>query len=362
MNCPKRLEELDKNFSFESALDKEGLVFHDARKAPFVLHGFDEPQDTAQALHRMPPAVAETVSEGVKAMNFWCAGGRVRFATNSPYIAIRCETIAPISLISVVPLALCAGFDIYEESETGELIFHGALIAAPDRVGKVGYEAVRDLPKDGKMRQYILNFPCYGSVKNLAIGLHCDARLASGAPYRYPKPLVFYGSSITMGGCASRPGACYEALLSAEYGFDYINLGFAGNAKGEPEMAEYLASLDPSVFICDYDYNAPSAEHLLATLPPLYRAFREAHPETPFIFVSSPEMKTGKERHDIVQNTAREAIESGDKNVYFVDGAHMFDEMKPHACTIEGCHPTDLGFYCMAKAIGRVLGPILKKI
>ena len=136
--------------------------------------------------------------------------------------------------------------------------------------------------------------------------------------------------------------------------------GVADKETWDALFAEYLASLDPSIFICDYDYNAPSAEHLLATLPPLYRAFREKHPDTPFIFVSSPEMKTGKERHDIVKNTAREAIESGDQNVYFVDGEHMFDEMKPHACTIEGCHPTDLGFYCMAKAIGRVLAPILE--
>ena len=208
-----------------------------------------------------------------------------------------------------------------------------------------------------------MNFPLYGTVKNLVIGLHKDAVLEEGAPYKYgEKPVLYYGSSITQGGCASRPGSCYQALLAHELGINYINLGFSGSAKGEDPMIDYLASLDPLVFVCDYDHNAPTPEHLQATLPKLYRVFREAHPDTPYIFVSAPNMDTGKAKHDIVENTYQEAVASGDQNVYFVDGAHMFDDMKPHTCTVDGCHPTDLGFFGMAKSIGAVLRPILENL
>ena len=294
MSNQTRLEDIDRNFHVESALDREGLVFYDVRKAPFAFYGLYEPHDESEAFHRIPIDVAESVSRGVRYLNFWCAGGRVRFATDSPYIAVHCETFEPIPATSMIPLANRAGFDLYEETEDGTLTFRNTLGAAPERIGQMNFEILKELPKDGKVRQYVLNFPCYGSVKNLAVGLHKDAVLEKGAPYKYEKPVVFYGSSITQGGAASRPGMTYITHLSAEFGFDYINLGFSGNAKGEPEMIAYLASLDPMIFVCDYDYNAPDLEHLKKTLPPLYETFRRAHPDTPFIFVSSPGMNAGK--------------------------------------------------------------------
>ena len=359
MSTSMKLEDIDKNFSFESTLDKEGLVFYDVRKPPFVFHGLYEPQEAGKAFHRMPIDVAESVSPGVRFLNFWTAGGRVRFATNSPYIAVRCETNEEIAVSSFMATANRAGFDLYEETEDGEFVFRATLPAPPERVGKIGFEAVKELPKDGRVRQYILNFPCYGSVKNLAIGLHEDSVLEKGAPYKYDKPVVFYGSSITQGGCASRPGMTYEAHLSAEFGFDYINLGFSGNAKGEPAMIDYLASLDPMIFVCDYDYNAPTLEHLKATLPPLYETFRRAHPETPFLFVSSPGMNAGKAKRDFIEETAKKVIEAGDKNAYFIDGARMFDGAFPKDCTGDNCHPNDLGFFRMYENIAKTFREIL---
>ena len=357
-----KLEEVDKNFSFESTLDKEGLVLYDVRKGSFDFYGLYEPHDETLPFHRMPCEIAESVSQGVSFLNFWTAGGRVRFATNSPYIAVRCETREPIAVSSLMSLSNRAGFDLYEETEDGEFVFRNSLPAASDRVGKMGFEAVKDLPKDGKVRQYILNFPCYGSVKNLAIGLHQDAILEKGASYKYEKPVVFYGSSVTQGGSASRPGMTYQAHLAKEFGFDHVNLGFSGNARGEREMVDYLASLDPLIFVCDYDYNARTLEHLQATLPSLYETFRRAHPDTPFLFLSSPGMNGGKPRRDFVAETARKAIESGDQNVYFVDGAKMFDGVFEKDCTGDNCHPNDLGFFRMYEEIAKPIREILKKL
>ena len=354
---------IDKNFSFESTIDREGLVYHDVRKPPFRFYGLHEPLNATRPFHRLPEDVAEATSPGVKVLNFHTAGGRLTFSTNSPFIVIRCETAGNICPMAHMALSGSQGFDLYRMDDDGKITFQCALMSPTDRIGKVGFEVLKELPKDGKVRQYVLNFPLYGTVKNLAIGLHEGAVLGEGAPYKYgERPVLFYGSSITQGGCASRPGSCYQALLTQEFGFDYINLGFSGSAKGEDAMINYLASLDPMIFVCDYDHNAPTADHLQATLPKLYRVFREAHPDTPFIFVSAPNMDTGKAKHDIVENTAREAIEGGDKNAYFVDGAHMFDDMKPFTCTVDGCHPTDLGFFGMYRSIAKPIREILAKM
>lgn len=354
---------IDKNFSFETNIEREGLVYHDVRQAPFKIYGLHEPLDASRPFHRMPCDTAEATSQGVRVLNFHTAGGRATFSTNSPFIVLRCETAGNISLMAHMPLSGSQGFDLYRIEEDGTPRFQCALMCPTDRVGKVGFEVLKELPKDGRVRRYVLNFPLYGTVKNLAIGLHQDAVLEEGAPYKYnEKPVLYYGSSITQGGCASRPGSCYQALLTAEFGFDYINLGFSGNAKGEDAMIDYLASLDPMIFVCDYDHNAPTPEHLQATLPKLYRVFREAHPKTPFIFVSAPNMDTGKAKHDIVENSYKDALADGDENVYFVDGAHMFDEMKPHTCTVDGCHPTDLGFFGMYRSIAEPIREILAKM
>ena len=60
--------------------------------------------------------------------------------------------------------------------------------------------------------------------------------------------------------------------------------------RGEPEMAGVIASADMSVFVMDYDYNAPSAEHLAQTHEPFFQIVREAQPDLPIVIVSSPSL------------------------------------------------------------------------
>ena len=91
----------------------------------------------------------------------------------------------------------------------------------------------------------------------MQIGLKEGAAVQGGRAYRKGGPVLYYGSSITQGGCASRPDNCYPAYISQWTNTDYINLGFSGNGKAEPAMVEYLASLPCRAFVCDYDHNAP---------------------------------------------------------------------------------------------------------
>ena len=146
---------------------------------------------------------------------------------------------------------------------------------------------------------------------------------------------------------------------------DFINLGFAGNAKAEDTMINYICSLDPSVFVCDYDHNAPSAEHLEKTHMKLFKAFRKAHPTTPVIFMTAPgnlwtDGKYYAPRHELIYNNYLAVKNGGDKNVYFVDGLKFFPDDVRSACTVDGVHPNDLGFWFMAKALLPVIKDILK--
>ena len=178
---------------------------------------------------------------------------------------------------------------------------------------------------------------------------------------RFDKPIVFYGSSITQGGVASRPGNAYTAIASRRLCCDHINLGFSGSAKGESEIAEYIAGLDMKAFVYDYDHNAPNSEHLRLTHEKLYRRIRESHSDIPYIMISKP---TGYEhdrvRRAIIMDTYRNAVNDGDENVYFLDGATLFVGDEREACTVDGCHPNDLGFYRFAKALEPILKACLK--
>jgi hypothetical protein len=146
--------------------------------------------------------------------------------------------------------------------------------------------------------------------------------------------------------------------------FDYINLGFSGNAMGEDEIANYIASLDMSVFVCDYDYNAPTAEHLAATHDKLYRKVRAAHPSLPIIFLTRPRphyRDIDLRSFEVVKKTYEQAVTDGDKNVSFIDGRSLFAIAGTDG-TVDATHPNDLGFLSMASRIAEVLGPILETI
>jgi hypothetical protein len=213
------------------------------------------------------------------------------------------------------------------------------------------------------MHDILINFPLYNNVDDVYIGLDDGATIEARKPYTIDKPFVVYGSSITQGGCASHPGNAYPAILSRRFHCDYLNLGFSGSAKGEVEIAEYIAALKMDLFVYDYDHNAPTADHLEKTHERMFRIIRKAQPNLPIVMMTStslPRCTDDKERRKaIIHKTYQNALESGDKNVYFLDGSTFFDEYDHGLATVEGCHPNDLGFVCIAKAVGDMLEKLM---
>ena len=120
-------------------------------------------------------------------------------------------------------------------------------------------------------------------------------------------------------------------------------------------MVDYLASLEMSAFVSDYDHNAPNPEHLEATHRPLYERIRASHPDIPYIILTKPDFRyenfDSAHRRNVAWDTYQYAIAQGDRNVYFIDGESLFRGHHYNSCTVDGCHPTDMGFALMAEAV-----------
>ena len=134
---------------------------------------------------------------------------------------------------------------------------------------------------------------------------------------------------------------------------------------------EYIAGLDMSVFVYDYDHNAPTIEHLRNTHYEGYRIFRSKQPDTPIIMASRPDywsrnytleyytVEETEKRRCLIEENYKRALAEGDKNIYFVDGSLMFPEAFRDDCTSDGCHPNDLGYHYMANAFEKILRNLL---
>ena len=203
----------------------------------------------------------------------------------------------------------------------------------------------------------------YNDVVSLEIDLREGSVLTGGVMYADIKPVVYYGSSITQGSCASGPGNAYQNIISALRNIDHINLGFSGSARGEDAIVDYMAGLDMSVFVCDYDHNAPTAEHLEAIHEKLYRKIREKNPDLPIIFITKPDILNTRDaahRREIIYKSYRKAYAENSRRTTYIDGSSLFPAAYRDYCTVDACHPNDIGFLCMAEVIGAEIDRMLR--
>ena len=345
------ITKVDRNFAVETHIDKEDIRFYDAQQTPFKIYGiyFEDGK-----FRRIPEAVANSIQSDIHLLHANTAGGRVRFRTDSSYVAIHMKT-PRFYRLPHFPLTGTIGFDLYADGQFVKTF-------VPPIAVEDGYESVIELGSS-EMREITIHCPLYGDVSELYIGVSEKAGVFAPKAYATEKPIVYYGSSITQGGCASRPGNAYTNILSRRLNVDHINLGFSGKARGEAEMAEYIKDLDMTAFVYDYDHNAPDCEHLQNTHERMFQIIRQANPDLPIVMMSRPKYALTDEeikRLEIIKTTYKNAKESGDKNVYFIEGPALM-ELAQNDGTVDGCHPNDLGFASMAKALGDVLEGILNK-
>lgn len=354
------LEQIDPNMLTASNVSDNIEWFDCHDKEKFSLFGLYKPYET-DVFCRMDPAAAKQVSPHLKELNYNTAGARVCFSTDSCRIALHYGIERENAMFNM-PWSGSSSFDIYLNG-----VYHGTYRSAPG-----DKEALYQMPREKRdlsfpkgTKHIVLNFPCYSGVKFLRIGLEEGSVCHAENPYSELKPILYYGSSITQGGCASRPGLTYQNHICRKNGVDYINLGFSGSAKGEPAMAEYLASIDCSIFVCDFDHNINYPDILRERHLPLVQTFRDKHPETPIVLLSRPDFDHyGVDTYgtrQVVKDTYDHFRVCGDKNIYFLDGETLFGTEDRDACTMDGTHPNDLGFYRFYKALYPIIEEILQK-
>lgn len=358
------IEKIDVNFKSD-IIKAEDVCFYNSLSAPFEIRGLYKPQELKRFL-RLPPEfeTSELVNDGIHRLMFYTAGGRLRFVTDSPFIAISAD-VAYEGLMPQMPASAHYGFDMYVASANERKNSVYKKTFAPNGLTEANgrFDGFYEFA-DRKLREVTINFPLYSGVKSLYIGIKEGSVLEKPAPYSVDEPILFYGSSVTQGGCASRPGMTYSSILSRWLDADYINLGCSGSDKGEAAIAEYIKDVKMSAFVHAYGYNAPTVEYYENTYYPFYETVRQKNPDLPIIMMSSPvciEVKNEPElyikKREVVLKAYKRARGEGDGNVYFIDGFTLLDSCD---ATVDTTHPSDLGFYNMAKGIYPVLEKILK--
>lgn len=370
------ISKIDKNFDIQTKLDKSDIKYYDLKCGNFEIYGLYKPYEV-DGYCRMDRNVASAVSEGVASLNICTAGGRIRFKTNSKYVAIYRNLVffkEGGGKLPHMPAVGSSGYDIYLV-ENGQQIFYRSFI--PEYNFNETFEQVIDFEDDSE-KDIIIHMPLYNGCSSMYIGLQENAYIKESSGYKKASPMLFYGSSITQGGCASRPGNAYTAMVARWLDADHINLGFSGSGKSEPDMIDYIASLDMSFLVYDYDHNAGSVDYLKSSHERGFKQFREKQPDTPVIMLSMPnwEWKNqtycfdggtvpfgyAKYRRDVIYNTYSNAIKAGDERVMFVDGRSYFAGRNRYDCTVDGSHPNDLGMYKMAESVADAIELFLRKL
>ncbi len=345
----------------QEARQSPALVWTDIRQLGVEGRGWT---DTKDYYDRLPAKAETTVRPPVWNLARNSAGLLVRFRSDASAIHARWALTSPNLAMPHMPATGVSGLDLYVKMPGGS--WHWLAVGQP-KAQTNEVELVSGLP-EGE-REYLLYLPLYNGTRFVELGVPAGSWLQPAGPWGpgRRKPIVFYGTSILQGGCASRPGMCHSAIVGRRLNWPTLNLGFSGNGKMEPELADLLAELDPAVYVLDCLPNMLGRE-VAERVVPFVRRLRAAHPETPIVLVEDrtyanafllPEKQV---RHEQSRRALREAWrqlrKEGVKHLYYMPGDSLIGG--DGEGTVDGSHPTDLGFMRQADAFTKTLRPLLK--
>ncbi len=351
----------DPNMIFFNEIGKNDCELIDVKSGKFSVFGLYDFFNRDDYV-RMPPEIPGSVSEGLFNLNQNTSGGRVCFITDSDYIGVDVDLCTVFNGTNMSGGGR-VGIDAYILLD-GDTEYRLRCSFLPATNEDTSYKKVIDVPKGRK--KVIMNLPLYAGIKRLKIGLQKNTLLEKFNPYKNMAPIVYYGSSITQGACATRPSNSYESMISRRNFVNFINLGFSGACRGEKPMVDYIASLDMSLFVLDFDHNADNPQQLRERHYNVYKAVRNAHPDIPIIMATKPDFENddhneNPERLKIVRADYLRARREGDRNVYFIDGRSFYGKKERGLNFADACHPNDLGFYKMSRRFGAMIDRLLKK-
>jgi broad specificity phosphatase PhoE len=319
--------------------------------------------DTKDFYDRLPAKAEALVRKPVWDLSRNSAGLCVRFVTDATTLRARWALINSWLYLPNETAIGNSGLDLYVKTENG---WHWLAVGQPAAQTNEVTLVENLLP--GK-REYLLYLPLYNGTKFVELGIPTNAVIEKATAWGpgERKPIVFYGTSILQGLSASRPGMVHSAILGRKFNWPTINFGFSGNGKMEPEMADLLAELDPSIYVLDCLPNLV-ADEIKKRVEPFVKKLRAAHPQTPIVLVEDRTMQDSfliagrmewyhlKDRAEL--KAAYERLQkNGVKNLFYIPGEHLFGD--DGEGSTDGSHPNDLGFLRQAEIFAKVLEPLL---
>lgn len=316
--------------------------------------------DTEAFYDRLPSRAQSIVRPPVWSLSQDSAGMCVHFESDATSLHARWALRDANLAMPHMPATGVSGVDLYVRFEG---TWRWLATGRPTAQTNTAY-LVHDLPP--VRREYLLYLPLYNGVSKIEIGTNRTAQLWRA---RWPddrKPIVFWGTSITQGGCASRPGMVHTAILGRRLGYPVVNLGFSGNGRMEHEVTELVAEIDASVYVIDCLPNV-TADVVTARTRPLVETIRGQRPDVPILLVEDrtyadaflvQSRRTRNESSRVALRQAFEAMQSdGIPLLYYLEGDTLLGPDGED--TVDGSHPTDLGFMRQADAFEKALRPLL---
>ncbi len=337
------------------------LAWYDIRELGVEGQGWS---DVKAPFDRLPARVEKIVRPPVWSLSRHSAGMAVRFVTDAPEIHARWTLTSSRLDMDHMAATGVSGLDLYVKSPDGRWRW---VTVGRARAQTNTQKLASGFPAGE--HEYLLYLPLYNGVSSVEIGLPKGGDLKTAPPYpkAQRKPILFYGTSITHGACASRPGMPHPAILGRRFGRPTINLGFSGNGRMDLELAGLFAELDPAVYVIDCLPNM-DANLVKKNAEAFLRALRKAKPSTPILLV---EDRTYADAHFIASKRARNETsraefrkiyerlrEEGIKGLHYLKGDGLLGDDAEG--TVDSSHPNDLGFMRQADAFAKALAPLLQ--
>jgi hypothetical protein len=305
---------------------------------------------------RLPISYKEKVREPVWDLSKASAGITVRFHSNSTSINLKWTVLNDLDMPHMASTGI-KGIDLYTKynNKWRYVTTAGALVGLKTYQNKSipadsinEYELIKNMSPD--FREYKLFLPLYDGVTKLEVGIDSRASIEKASPNPV-KPIVFYGTSITQGGCASRPGMAHTNIISRKLDVDCINYGFSGNGRMETPIVKLISEIDARFYVIECMQNMDS-EQVSERVRPLVDMIRTNHPFTPIVLVENmmytmafldQTIKTRLiQENAALKNEYDKIIKSDIPNIFYIKDNKDF--LLDNEGTVDGVHLTDLGF------------------
>lgn len=342
----------------DAVVDTNGIKWIDGRCLPLEGKCFT---DVDAFYDRLPRNVTTNVNAGVRAMKHHSSGLQFRFTTDSKTLDFRWTPYSRSLAMDHMPSTGVSGIDVYRMDASGKW-----------RYVKTG--RIHDAVKGGSLRigwtpgtPCLVNLPLYNGISSFSLGIEKDAKVEPLGPRKsgINKPVVFYGTSITHGGCCSRPGLAFPSIVGRDLDVPIVNLGFSGSGVMEFEMSEHLAAIDASCYVLDCLWNMDLHEKdspgrsVEGNYEKFVRNLRAKRPNVPIVMAEQCDVymnePNGKDR--FIRKLYEKFTAEGWKNLVYLPKDKMYTG--DFDGTVDGCHPNDLGMRSMADAFGSAVGKAL---